>query len=109
MSEKQRSHYSSSQWTKVRASVLSRDGYTCAYCGSVEANTVDHVVPLSKGGEPYDMENLVACCSRCNSMKRDKSDAFFRGGSPTPPVLFGNLSPLTTATTPISPIATIND
>lgn len=108
MSEKQRSHYSSSQWTKVRASVLARDGYTCAYCGSVEANTVDHVVPLSKGGEPFNLDNLVACCSRCNSKKRDKS-AFFLEQSPTPPVLFGNLSPLTTATTPISPIATIND
>lgn len=107
MSEKQRKHYSSTAWTKVRHSVLSRDGFICAYCGQ-EANTVDHVVALSKGGEPYDMENLVACCTRCNSTKRDKS-AFFLRQSLTPPVLFGNLSPSTVATTPNEPIATIND
>ena len=108
MTEKQRQHYGTGQWKKLRISVLARDGYICAYCGQ-EATTVDHVIAISKGGAVYDMENLVACCSRCNSMKRDKSQAVFLRGSSTPPVLTTDLSPLTHSSTPISPIATIND
>jgi HNH endonuclease len=107
MTSNQRKHYNTGQWKKVRISVLARDGYICAYCGQ-EANTVDHVLALSKGGQAYDMDNLVACCSRCNSMKRDKG-AFFLQQSSTPPVLSTNLSPLTHSSAPISPIATIND
>lgn len=33
--------------------------------------TIDHVIPLSKGGT-NDEENLVTCCSRCNSKKSCK-------------------------------------
>ena len=108
MTMNQRKHYGTGQWRKVRASVLSRDGYICAYCGQ-EANTVDHVVALAKGGQPYDMENLVACCSRCNSRKRDKSGAFFLSQSATPPVSSSVISPLTHSSAPISPVATLND
>ena len=56
----------------IRLRVLARDGYVCAYCGE-EANTVDHVIPRAKGGDVFDMDNLVAACKRCNSSKRDKS------------------------------------
>ena len=41
----------------------------CAYCGSEENITLDHVVPRSKGGVDY-THNVVACCESCN---RDKS------------------------------------
>jgi len=108
MTASQRQHYGTGQWKKLRISVLARDGYICAYCGQ-EASTVDHVVAISKGGAVYDMDNLVACCSRCNSMKRDKSGAVFLRQLSTPPVLKTDLSPITTATTPNAPIATINE
>ena len=108
MTMSQRALYGTGQWKKLRISVLSRDGYICAYCGQ-EATTVDHVVAISKGGAMYDMENLVACCSRCNSMKRDSSQAVFLARSSTPPVFTTDLSPLTHSSAPISPIATIND
>jgi len=32
--------------------------------------TIDHVVPLSKGGSNK-LENLVLCCNRCNHKKND--------------------------------------
>ncbi|HEX6510108.1 MAG TPA: HNH endonuclease [Chloroflexota bacterium] len=32
---------------------------------------VDHIVPGSRGGSWTDPENLVACCSRCNTSKAD--------------------------------------
>jgi len=42
----------------------------CFYCGS-KANTVDHVVPLSRGGQHAE-GNLVPACRSCNSSKADK-------------------------------------
>ena len=69
-------------WSKIRQRILIRDGYCCQYCGDENANTVDHVIPISKGGtdEP---ENLVAACSRCNYSKNDRISPFFgQGRSP---------------------------
>ncbi len=53
-----------SHWKKIRLKVLARDAYTCAYCGSPDANEVDHVWPKSRGGEDT-LDNLVCCCRRC--------------------------------------------
>jgi len=55
---------SSNLWRKRRAIILKMHDYMCAYCGD-EANTVDHVIPMSKGGID-NIDNLVAACSRCN-------------------------------------------
>jgi len=62
-------------WMKIRESILIRDAHTCQYCGN-DADTVDHVVPISKGGtdEP---DNLVASCKRCNFRKGNRSTGFF--------------------------------
>jgi len=54
----------------TRAGVLRRDGRRCAYC-SRRADTIDHVVPRSRGG-PHTWENCVAACRTCNSRKADK-------------------------------------
>lgn len=53
----------------TRRGVLRRDNHLCAYCGK-NANTIDHVVPKSRGGADS-WENLVACCLRCNNLKGD--------------------------------------
>jgi hypothetical protein len=47
-----------------------RDG-ACAYCGG-PAQTVDHVVPRSRGGESSWL-NLVAACRPCNHRKADRT------------------------------------
>ncbi|WP_415623399.1 HNH endonuclease, partial [Mycobacterium simiae] len=54
----------------TRAALMHRDRFCCAYCGA-KADTVDHVVPRSRGGE-HSWENCVACCSTCNHRKGDK-------------------------------------
>ncbi len=54
-----------------RRGVLRRDNHRCAYCGST-ANTIDHVLPRSRGGKDS-WENLVACCLRCNNIKGDRT------------------------------------
>lgn len=51
--------------------LLAETGGCCIYCGrplqSTEA-TIDHIVPLSRGGYTED-ENLTACCYECNQNK----------------------------------------
>ena len=56
-----------------RRGVLRRDSHRCGYCGK-SANTIDHVLPKSRGGADS-WENLVACCLRCNNAKSDKTPA----------------------------------
>jgi len=44
----------------------------CYYCGSVfepRDLTMDHIVPLARGGRST-KENLVTCCKNCNNRKR---------------------------------------
>ena len=46
------------------------DGNTCAYCGEA-GSTVDHIVPLAKGGANVP-ENTVCSCLSCNMRKTDR-------------------------------------
>lgn len=43
-------------------------GRTCSYCIDGPCETVDHVVPLVRGGTNYE-GNLTPCCRKCNSGK----------------------------------------
>lgn len=54
----------------TRAGVLRRDGRRCAYCGK-RADTIDHVIPRSRGGT-HTWDNCVAACRLCNSRKADR-------------------------------------
>ena len=76
---------------RLRCKVLKRDGYTCKYCGCrltrcdvklkprpATAATVDHVVPLAKGGQT-EATNLVACCHACNTRKGAMAPSFLQG------------------------------
>ena len=56
-----------------RRGVLRRDSQRCGYCGK-SANTIDHILPRSRGGQDT-WENLVACCLRCNNLKSDRTPA----------------------------------
>lgn len=56
-----------------REALLRRDQRTCAYCGGY-ASTVDHLVPLSRGG-PNDWLNTVAACTGCNHRKASLTPA----------------------------------
>lgn len=54
-----------------RANVYLRDNYVCQYCGDkLEKRdcTLDHVLPVSKGGKSV-FENTVTACSPCNAGK----------------------------------------
>ncbi len=65
--EKARDLRSSSWWKKKRS-----DG-RCYYCGQkfpASSLTMDHLIPLSRGGRSV-KENLVPCCKECNIKKKN--------------------------------------
>ncbi len=46
---------------------------TCWYCGEkvgFKNLTMDHIIPLSRGGRST-KDNLVPCCRRCNTRKKN--------------------------------------
>lgn len=59
----------------LRFDILKRDGYRCRICGAAAGDGVklhvDHIIPVSKGGETIP-SNLQTLCERCNMGKRDK-------------------------------------
>jgi 5-methylcytosine-specific restriction endonuclease McrA len=54
----------------TRAALMRRDNYRCVYCGR-KGETIDHVLPRSKGGA-HTWENCVASCTDCNHRKADR-------------------------------------
>ena len=57
-------------------------GHKCAYC-QAQADTIDHVVPLVRGGTNYE-GNLVVCCRSCNSSKSGSTIMEWRTGRRLP-------------------------
>jgi 5-methylcytosine-specific restriction endonuclease McrA len=57
-------------WTK--GGVLKRDKKLCGYCEK-KATTVDHIIPISKGGGVRDWNNTIASCFDCNQRKADRT------------------------------------
>lgn len=53
----------------IRRYVMTRDGLVCAYCGDKEGPFhLDHIHPISRGGENT-AENLCVACQACNCSK----------------------------------------
>ena len=58
----------------VRFEVMKRDSFTCQYCGQEAPDVIleiDHIVPVSKGGDDSIM-NLVTACRDCNRGKTNR-------------------------------------
>lgn len=92
----------------VRRSVWNRDGWECQHCGTTVATgedynkpsypTIDHVIPLAKGGE-HSMSNTMTLCRRCNTIKSDaivasdvESKLIFKVDTPAPSVFAAGMS-----------------
>lgn len=58
--------------TLSKPNIFKRDRYRCVYCNMNDTLTLDHVMPRSRGGKNT-WENLVTCCSKCNSKKGDRT------------------------------------
>jgi hypothetical protein len=83
----------SRKYREMRKVVLARDEWTCHYCQQ-PATTVDHVIPIKKGGDPVGLDNMVACCVSCNSRKGSRSEGLFLQSQRTPPVFSSFISPM---------------
>jgi 5-methylcytosine-specific restriction endonuclease McrA len=70
---RRRARLAAARWIEPvdRQQIVERDGSACYLCGRVllaHQITLDHVVPLSKGG-PHAADNLRVACRSCNCRK----------------------------------------
>lgn len=61
--------FTTKQWEKLVAYYCA-DG-KCLRCGEISKQTIDHVIPLSKGGTNY-IDNIQPLCKSCNSHKNNR-------------------------------------
>jgi hypothetical protein len=52
--------------------IRERDEHACVYCGHTKYLTLDHILPLSRGGNNDEL-NLAIACRPCNSKKNAKT------------------------------------
>ena len=70
--------YQSREWRQKRKQILERDGYLCQCdeCAKrslpLTANTVDHIVPIKRGGSKLGDHNLQSMNSSCHQKKSAK-------------------------------------
>jgi 5-methylcytosine-specific restriction protein A len=64
--------YDLQEWKRVRREYLT-DHPLCHHCQArgilKPAEHVDHIVPITKGGEWFDEDNLQGLCHPCHSVK----------------------------------------
>ncbi len=82
-------NYSHNRRTNIEGTLTDQDWQECleyfdtkcAYCGSTEQLTMDHVDPVSKGGT-HTVTNIVCACKSCNSSKGTKNIIKWYGAQP---------------------------
>jgi 5-methylcytosine-specific restriction endonuclease McrA len=80
-------------YVKFRKSLLKQEEQnkgqlSCYHCGNYplrkksdkpkELATLDHIIPVSKGGDQFDRDNIVISCAPCNGMRGNKDLKSFR-------------------------------
>lgn len=70
---KQDNFYNTKAWKTIRKVALDRDNHLCQEClksGIINpGNTVDHVIPIKRGGGRLDINNLRTLCRNCHDKK----------------------------------------
>lgn len=55
----------------IRQRIYARDGRVCRQCGATHGLSIDHITPITKGGNSND-DNLQVLCLICNARKNNK-------------------------------------
>ena len=73
-----------SRWKAVRKRAINTYEHKCTLCGQqLDKNApphtrfsieVDHIIPLHRGGQAYELDNLRLTCHPCNRAKGSKLD-----------------------------------
>ena len=71
---KPRAHMSAQRKRNARRTLIRRYGPFCARCGRTAGLTIDHVIPVSRGGT-HRLSNLQLLCEDCNADKSNRLDA----------------------------------
>lgn len=95
--------WNQASWKQVRkrAIAVAGDNPHCAVCGiELDMNPehkyasnhveVDHIIPLARGGAPYDIDNLRLTCLRCNRKKGKKMDGDYADADDPTPIPLSN-------------------
>lgn len=87
-------------WRAVRKRAIASKDHICAICGQFidvtlpafdpGAVEVDHIIPISRGGEPYSIDNLQLSHSRCNRQKGNKMKGDYDGLEVSNPIPLSN-------------------
>ena len=73
--------YRDDTWKHIRLLVLGRDHHICQYCGAINSNTVDHIVPYEYDPtRKLDESNLVTSCRQCHRVKTAWQQAYYGTG-----------------------------
>ena len=70
--------YSSSAWLKLRnyKRLLNPICESCESLGLIiPYHTIDHIKPISEGGEALSLDNLQTLCKQCHAIKTGKETA----------------------------------
>jgi 5-methylcytosine-specific restriction enzyme A len=62
------------RWAMTREAVLTRDPI-CKVCDGWLSTEVDHIKPLSQGGDPWRLEGLQGICTPCHQAKTARENA----------------------------------
>lgn len=66
--------------TKAEVRELFMSHPYCEYCGSVENLSLDHIIPITRGGQ-HCLENVTVACMTCNTSKNNKLLSEWKNGS----------------------------
>lgn len=66
------------RWAMTRKAILARDPI-CKVCDDALSTEVDHITPLSEGGDPYRLEGLQGICSPCHWAKTARESGRGKG------------------------------
>lgn len=69
---------------ELTARCLEAKGTICALCGQPGATVADHIVPISRGGDPADLANLQPAHKQCNGSRHNKTMAEWYADHPLP-------------------------
>lgn len=62
--------YRSDKWGAFRAMVAAQAMPVCVHCGSTGPRmTLDHIVEIKDGGEPFSRDNVQWLCQPCHNVK----------------------------------------